>query len=117
MGPHSNDEKLWKFPEGVELTNIEKRKVIVEVVVIGPIPEMKTMFSTHVYTFGGRVFHQRVGRHIDLWSTGAIATVVMAMTDSTVKHKLVIDKINTKLDGIYVDDGRTLMHPIKAGWK
>ena len=27
------------------------------------------------------------------------------------------DDVNTKLDARYVDDGRTLMYPIKAGWK
>ena len=27
------------------------------------------------------------------------------------------DGVDTKLDARYVDDGRTLMHPIKAGWR
>ena len=112
MGPHSNDEKLWHFPEGVELSDHEKRKVVAEVVAIG----VRTMFATHVYNFGGRVFHQKVGGPIGLQSTGAIARVVMAMTDRRVKSKLIKDGIDTKLDARYVDDGRTLMHPIKAGW-
>ena len=43
MGPHSNDENLWRFPEGVELSDHEKRKVVVEVVAIG----VGTMFATH----------------------------------------------------------------------
>ena len=59
----------------MELTDNEKRKVEAEVVAIG----VKTMFSTHVYSFGGRVFHQRIGRPIGLQSKGAIARVVMAI--------------------------------------
>ena len=31
--------------------------------------------------------------------------------------KLVDDKIHTKLDARNVDNGQTLMHPIKTGWK
>ena len=55
-----------------------------EVVAIG----IKTMFATHLYSFGGRVFHQKVGGPISLRSTGAIARVVMAMTDRRVKAKM-----------------------------
>ena len=55
MGPHSNDEKLWRFPEEVDLSHHEKRKVVAEVVAIG----VRTMFATHVYSFGGRVFQHR----------------------------------------------------------
>ena len=106
MGPHSNDEKLWRFPEGVDLSHHEKRKVVAEVVAIG----VRTMFAMHVYSFGGRVFHQKVGGPIGLRSTGAIARVVMAMTDRMVKYKMVKDGIDTKLDARYVDDGRTLLH-------
>ena len=113
MGPHSNDENLWRFPEGVELSDDEKRKVVAEVVAIG----VRTMFSTHVYTFGGQVFHQVIGGPIGLRSTGAIARVVMAMTDRRVKAKMEKDGVKTKLDARYVDDGRTLMYPIKTGWK
>ena len=29
---------------------------------------------------------------------------------------MVKDSIDTKLDARYADDGRTLLHPIKAGW-
>ena len=47
MGPHSNDEKLWHFPEGVELTDSKKRRVVAEVVAIG----VKTLFTLHVYSF------------------------------------------------------------------
>ena len=48
------------------------------------------------------VFHQRVGGPICLRSTEAIARVFM---DRRLKKKLVDDKINTKLDARYVDDG------------
>ena len=113
MGPHSNDENLWRFPEGIEFSDHEKRKVVAEVVPIG----VRTMFATHVYRFGGRLFPQKIGGPIGLRSKGAIARVVMAMTDRRVKLKMDKDGIKTKLDARYVDDGRTLLHPIKAGWK
>ena len=95
------------------MSDNEKRKVVAEVVSIG----VKTMFATHVYSFGGRVFHQMVGGPIGLRSTGAIARVVMAMTDRRVKAKMDKDGVKTKLDARYVDDGRTIMYPIKTGWK
>ena len=62
------------------------------------------------------MFHQKVGGPIGLRSTGAIARVVMPMTDRRVKTKMTKDGIDTKLDARYVDDGRTLLYPIKAGW-
>ena len=43
----SNDEKPWHFPEGVKLTDNEKRRVVAEVVAIG----VKTLFTLHVYSF------------------------------------------------------------------
>ena len=41
----------------------------------------------------------------------------MAMTDRSVKAKLVVDKINTELDARYVADGHTLMQPVNTGWR
>ena len=35
MGPHSNYKNLWQFPEGIKLSDHEKRKVVAEVVAIG----------------------------------------------------------------------------------
>ena len=83
-----------------------------EVVEIG----VRTMFATHMYSFGGQMFHQKVSGPLGIRSKGAIASVVMAMTDRRVKSKMVKKGIDTKLDARYVDDGRTLLHPIKAGW-
>ena len=59
MGPHSNDENLWRFPEGVELSDHEKRKVVDAIGV-------KMMFATHVYSFESQMFHQKVGGPIGL---------------------------------------------------
>ena len=80
MGPDANGEEMWKCP-AVQLTKVEKRMILAEVVAIG----VRTIFKTHLYTFGGRVFHQKVGGPIGLRGTGAIARVVMAMTDRRVK--------------------------------
>ena len=63
------------------------------------------------------MFHQKVGGSIGLRCTGTIAWGVMAMTDRRMKAKMDKDGVDTKLYARYVDDGRTLMHPIKAGWR
>ena len=62
------------------------------------------------------MFHKKVGGPIGLRSLGAIARVVLAMTDRRVKEMMAADNIKTKLDVRYVDDGRTLLHRIKTGW-
>ena len=112
MGPDANGEEMWKCP-AVQLTKVEKRMILAEVVAIG----VRTMFKTHLYTFGGRVFHQRVGGPIGLSGTGAIVRVVMGMTDRRVKSKMAASKVKTKIDARYVDDGRTLLMPVKRGWR
>ena len=76
-----------------------------------PNPIMRTRGASPK-EFNGRWAHGPIG----LRSTGAIARVVMAMTDRRVKAKMNKDGVDTKLDARYVDDGRTLLHPIKAGW-
>ena len=55
VGPSANGEKLWECKK-VELTALEKKKIIAKVVQIS----VKTMFKTHLYQFGGKVFHQQV---------------------------------------------------------
>ena len=45
MGPHSNDSNLWHFPQGIELSDNDKRKAVAEVVAIG----VRTMAKTSRY--------------------------------------------------------------------
>ena len=51
MGAEEDDEKQWKFPN-VELTNMEKKMVMSEVLRLS----IEIMFSIHIYSFGGRNF-------------------------------------------------------------
>ena len=113
MGPHSDDEELWSFPRGVRLTTLEKRMAVAQVVAIG----VKTMFRTHVYTFGGKLFHQKRGGPIGLRGTGAVARVVMAMCDTKVKAKMDNNTIKTMVDARYMDDVRNQLMPIRSGWR
>ena len=105
MGPDSNGEELWDCPK-VELSDLEKKKIATQ-----------TMFNTHLYQFGGKVYHQKVGGPIGLRGTGAIARVVLAMTDNRVKCKLEANNITTLIDARFLDDGRNTLKPIKIGWK
>ena len=56
LGAESDDEKQWKFP-GVELTAIEKKMIMSEVLRLS----IELMFSTHIYSFGGKSYKQREG--------------------------------------------------------
>ena len=113
LGPHSDGEALWQFPRGMELTDLDKKMVIAQVVAIG----VRTMFQTHVYTFGGHLFHQKKGGPIGLRGTGAVARVVMAMCDIKVKDKMENSKVETQVDARYVDDVRNQLMPLKQGWR
>ena len=112
LGPEADGDKMWDCPE-VKLKRLEKRKILARVMEIAVL----TMFSTHCYTFGGRTFHQLAGGPIGLRGTGAIARVVMAMTDRRVMAKLTSNSMVTKVKGSYADDGRALMMPLRKGWR
>ena len=57
LGPDSNDEIQWVFKPNIRLTKLEKDMVMGEIVRLG----VETLFSTHVYSFGGKNYHQRDG--------------------------------------------------------
>ena len=72
----AEEEEQWSFPS-VALTKLEKKKIVAEVMRIA----VEAVFSTHVYQFGGRYYHQTEGGPIGLGDTGTIARVVMADWD------------------------------------
>ena len=53
LGAAVGDEVQWVFPK-VELTTLEKRKIFSEVMRLA----VETMFSTHCYRFGGKLYRQ-----------------------------------------------------------
>ena len=77
----------------------------------------KAMFNHHFYEFGGKTFHQAQGGPIGLRGTCAIARLVLQIFNSKWKSKLDELGIRTWLRARYVDDSRTLLQPIKPGWR
>ena len=108
----TGDEVQWVFPK-VELSKLEKKKIFAEVMRLA----VENMFSTHIYRFGGKLYRQSEGGPILLRSTCAVARVVMARWDAKFKKRLLKANIMTELDGRYVDDGRLILHAVRAGWR
>ena len=112
LGADVGDEKQWVFPK-VEITKLEKKLIISEVLRLG----VETMFDTHMYTFGGRIFKQSEGGPIGLRSTCAVARVIMNRWDAKWKDKLKINNIDLECDARYVDDGRAVLFSLRPGWR
>ena len=68
MGAAEDDENQWEFKGDLELTQLEKKRVISEVMRLG----VEIMYGTYIYTFGGRNYKQREGGLIGLRSTCAL---------------------------------------------
>ena len=112
LGADSDDEKQWKFPSP-ELTSAEKKMIISEVMRLS----VELMFTTHIYSFGGRSYQQREGGPIGLRSTCALARVVMASWDCKWKARMTDNNIKVEDDGRFVDDARVFLYPIRPGWR
>ena len=113
MGPRNGKpEDQWTFPD-VVLTEEERREVLANVVYIGVI----TMFNTHLYTFGDKVFLQKVGGPIGLRATCAVARVTMLAWDVAWLARLKLNAIRLELGARYMDDLRALLYRIKRGWR
>ena len=112
MGPEANDEEQWIFPR-VELTELEKKKLFATALKIG----VKTAFRTHLYQFGGRIYHQTSGGPIGLRLAGAAARIVMGEWDSILLKRLVENGMDIEMAMRYVDDIRIVTKVLKKGWK
>ena len=75
------------------------------------------MFSTHIYTFGGKLYRQAKGGPIGLRGTCALARVIMNVWDNMWEEQL--RKVNIEWEDYfrYMDDGRIFLHPVKRGWR
>ena len=91
----------------------ERKEIVAEVVALAT----KAMFRNHFYQFGGDTFHQRQGGPIGLRGTCAIARVVMNLFDRKWKLRLQELGIKTWLMMRYIDDSRTALPPLRAGWR
>ena len=83
MGKEVGDTEQWIFPE-VTLTADERREILAAVTRL----MVELMFSTHIYTFGGKLFRQAKGVPIGLRGTCALARVIMNVWDSMWEERL-----------------------------
>ena len=105
-------QEQWIFPN-VVLSREDKRKILAAVVRIA----VEVLFSTHLYTFGGKTFLQKKGGPIGLRATCAIARLAMSMWDKA--WLTMVDRLKLEIEEYlrYMDDGRIFMHQIKRGWR
>ena len=87
--------------------------VVAEVVKI--IAEV--MFTNHLYTFGGQVYRQKRGGPIGLRGTCALARLMMCNWDRLWVNLMVKNRVKIEEYMRYMDDGRSFLHPFKAGWR
>ena len=112
MGPTSDDEEQWCF-SNVQLTDLEKKRIIGEIMRLS----VEVSFKTHVYSFRTASFKQKDGGPIGMRSTCAIARVSMGYHSILWKQKMDENNIQIEGFGFYVDDGRVVMYPLRAGWR
>ena len=114
MGPHKekNDEQ-WLFSARFEPTDEEKKKLLAK----GFQVATKALWQTHLYKFGGKIYHQKKGAPIGARASGAGARLIMNLHDEVVKEKL--EKIRNMPDIAfrYVDDERFHLRGFKPGWR
>ena len=113
LGPHKNkNDEMWKFPK-YEPTAEDRRKLLAKGVEIA----VKVMYTTHLYTFAGKVYKQRSGAPIGLRGSGASLRVIMNLWDTKVLELMENIKLVPRVAFRYVDDIRKLLNAIKLGWR
>ena len=112
LGPGTDEETQWTFPD-VTPTEMEQKLLLATVVEIG----VKTIFRTHLYQFGGRMYHQQGGGPIRLRATGAIARVVMGDWDQRLDSLLIKNGFSVEAGARYVDDIRIILQAVNLGWR
>jgi hypothetical protein len=113
MGAGSDDKIQWEFRRGVVLTEREKKRVMAEVLRLS----VELMYSTHIYSFGGKSYKPRKGGPIGLRSMCALARVVMGRWDCKWKKRMVSNNIKVEDDGRFVDDACVFIYPIRPEWR
>ena len=78
---------------------------------------VELMYSTRIYSFGGKSDKQREGGPIGLRSTCALARVVMGRWDCKWKKRMASNNIKVEDDGKFVDDARIFLYSIRPGWR
>ena len=110
LGKSSNDDELWVFPKA-EPTELEKRRLIAACVEIG----VKKAFTSHLYSFAGKVYLQQDGGPIGVRLAGAVARVVMGAWDFQLNTIMKENGMVTWLMSRYVDDVTAVVSALKVG--
>ena len=96
-----------------EATEEEQRKLLAAALEIG----VRTAFSTHLYQFGGKIYHQKDGGPIGTRLAGAAARLVMAEWGDRLRDILMKEGVPVFLAACYVDDVRMITGVIPEGWR
>ena len=103
-------ESNWSWPE-VILTRKDLRNLIGIALEIS----IKYFFENFTYTFGGEVYLQTFGGPIGARLTMCVARIVMQEWSDQFEKLLEENKIDEKMRGIYVDDGRSITRKLELG--
>ena len=112
MSARIDDDDQWIFPK-IKLTPEIKKLLLAAVMEVA----VRTVFETHVYEFGGLIYHQQQGGPIGLRATGAFSKIVMGDWDLKLVQALRKCGLTKEETARYVDDVRVWMHPIQYGWR
>ena len=102
----------WTFTGKREATEKEKKIMLARALRIG----IEVSFRNYTYTFGGKVYVQMSGGPIGSRLTMACARIVMCRWGKRVRQALKEGEVETLMDGIYVDDVRTLILVQEKTW-
>ena len=110
LSKHTDSEEQWIFPP-FEPTEQEKKALLAASLDIG----VRTAFENHLYQFGGKIYHQKVGGPIGLRVTMAAARVVMGEWGEKLLTILKDEGMEALLSALYVDDARLVVPIIERG--
>ena len=83
LGPHRDrDDHRWQFPAVTEYTDKEKKMLLAKGLEIA----VTVMYTTHIYSFGGKLYHQVSGGPTGLRGTGSCCRVTLNRFDVRSTH-------------------------------
>ena len=115
QGPHcGRDDFRWRFPvaDYNVISEADKRKLMAK----GLEVAVRTMYDTHLFSWGGRVYHQLHGGPIGLRGSGSSCRITCNLMDRHVMKELEAIKNIPKVNYRFVDDTRALVRGVKDGW-
>ena len=111
-GKKSKNSANWRDSKR-DIFDSDKKKIaamVIEVLV-------NLVMTTHVYTFGGKVFLQRDGGPIGLRSTASLAALVMKIWDRAWVQLCRNESLELHDYFRYVNDFRNCLQVLREGWR